>query len=378
MASFSILSANENVSSILRKVRIPAFLSALLFTGWPLNAQTFPLKTNESHLLTKKQIPFLINGRTADVYQDFATEFYNLQRYGNLGINTAFVTLPQTNIALTSKGKLDKDSRKQVRNLRKFSREAALYNIAIFVSTNTDSIMSPEIRNKYLDFVFQKMAGARNVSWIINNIDIQSEAITLINKNQLKATETGIEADFHIVYSPTVSPVSKPFIYQLKAGSLQSAGIIDSLRHSAYTTMMNGASGIIAAYCTQSKATLYNPVSQQLRQLKNTLDSLPWSQFRKFPQIISRTDSGNQQIDAAITRDSTIAAVYLRQYQTLSLNLSSFKTMLKFSWINPVTGKLIETSVLPDPQIQLFLPPYNDGKTSDWLLLITTFPEKHQ
>lgn len=355
------------------------FLYFLLF-GMPLNAQTFPLKVKDAHLVTKDQRPFLVNGRGADIYSNFTNELYNLQRYSYLGINTAFVTFPLKNVELTKKGQPIRDSRKKLKLLRRFAREASLYNIAVFVNIEEpDSSQNYYIRNKYLQYAFRTLFRNKNISWILSQQDINAETSAL-NKNQLIAEQNTNDSGTAHFFIQTKSPLanqrsSKPVVWVTTIDSNQPDSVYQTTRETAYTGIMNGAAGIITLN-KSSVNTLYNPASQQLKQWATTFDSIPWQNFVSYPELIAH-ETGNLNICAVTTRDSALAAVYFKRLTTLHLNLGSYKSNLKLIWINTFNGKVLETVIDPVPHNQLFMSPLTDSNASEWLLIMRTLPLKN-
>ncbi len=342
-----------------------------LLIGIQVNAQTFPLKVKDTHLVTKNQSPFLINGRSADIYGNFSNEIYNLQRYSYLAINTVLISVPSGNAELNKKGQPTKEWVKKIKLLRRFTREASLYNIAVFVAVeNPGSSENSYIRNKYLQYAFKTMYRNKNVTWILNRLD-NSEAVRP-NKNQLIAerdTTSSGTAHFFIQTNSALNPNgTKPLVLL--------TGLSDSsltIREAAYAGIMKGAAGII----NQTKAnTIYSPASQQLKQWATTFDSIPWTDFTAFPGLIDG-ESGNLGICSVTTRDSLVAAVYFRKLTSLHLNLSLYKPNLKLTWINTVNGKMLETVINPVPDFQIFMPPLSDDDACEWLLIMRQLPSKN-
>lgn len=349
-----------------------------LLLGMQLNAQTFPLKVKDAYLVSKDQRPFLINGRGADIYSNFSNELYNLQRYSYLDINTAFVNLSFDNAELTKKGQPTRDVVKKLKLLKRFTKEASLFNIAVFVAVeNHDATKNNYNRNKYLQYTFKTMFRNKNVTWILNSQDINSGAF-IINKNQLiaePASNASHAAHFLIQTKPPFQnqSLSKPIVLLTRTDLTQTDSIRVTPRETAYTGIMTGAAGIISL-TSSSTNPLYSPFSQQLKQWAATFDSIPWQNFMAFPEIIAHS---NLNIRAATTHDSALAVVYFKNLTTLHFNLSSFKSNLKLTWINTINGKVLETVINPIPHNQLFMSPFTDADSNEWLLIMSPLPSKN-
>lgn len=342
-----------------------------------LLAQNFPLTTSKDgkYITTKKGDPLLINGRLAGIFENFVPEINNLPRYQYMGINAACVALPNHRNPLDQKGKLSKNLRKDLKTLKRFTREAAFYNIAVFVVHACEIPPPNDVAARvWQEALFKTLRKFKNVCWLLDSATYsQTPHIQTghqlkglwINSQQLSPEPT----DCRFIASSSYISTSKPFLFLL-THTLANDSSAAIARHKAYGSMLKGASGILPHPETINSGSLYNPISSQLKQLKNVLDTLPWIGLTPYPEITDAEVLHQHKVIAFANKNSSLAVVYIPAYFTLPLHLNGFSAKLRFSWINPVSGKEFKTIIEPDPENQLFLPPLTDGINKDWLLII--------
>lgn len=256
------------------------------------------------------------------------------------------------------KGKPQKSVRKNIRILKRYIREAAIYNLGIMISCQN----SQSILNDTSNYLFKRLKRFRNVLWVMH----PDYPVSAFNKNprQLKGcfseNSNNSQANFSISSNADISDTSArvPVLFLSKPASFTDSSV-NLCRSNSYQAILRGFSGVITDQTTPK--SVYNPVTQQMKQLKTVFDSLQWINFQPEKQ---------NMLTCAYVKSSTQSVFYIPEHTTLNLNLSRYPSKIKLSWINTVSGKVLHAGASPLPENQLFLPPASDEKNAGWLLII--------
>ncbi|NJK95873.1 MAG: hypothetical protein HC905_14050 [Bacteroidales bacterium] len=71
--------------------------------------------------------------------------------------------------------------------------------------------------------------------------------------------------------------------------------------------------------------------------------------------------------------DSSLTVIYLPSFTSFTIDLSGFRSPLRTTWINPVSGKSYKGKAFPANYPQIFFPPVTE-ENKDWLLIIQMKP----
>jgi hypothetical protein len=345
-----------------RRTIFLAFLFSLVVSPFRTQAQTFPLKVkNNQFLETKKGKPVFIRACSYPLTSQTTQISYHLNRLSNSGINTLFISLNNSSL-----DKNPKSYSRQISHLRKVAKEAALFNLSVLIYPEDTFITETE------NSVFAKLKSLNNIIWLLNEDDFAQ--VHVFNPKQLRAvylnnakTDTiSIKTDLVVVEGLNLIK-SKPIIllFQEPAAFSDSAAL--AFRKVTYSGLIKGSTGIITQSLNNKKWSANNPFYFHMRLFSNIFDSIPWFQFKPVNNDFS---CGNQFLTSAKI-DTTSAFqlwLYYAKSGMISLNLSLFKSPLKFCWVQPSTGRAFYSQVNTEPAEQLFLPP--EVSSPDWLLII--------
>jgi hypothetical protein len=362
------------------------WLFVILFVMHPFSflfSQIFPLKQDISgkYFNTREKKPFLINAYPAGEFFNTEEVVRNITRLSYQGINTIYVRLLTNESRFDENGKPQRTERKKNIALKRLIREAAIKNMLVLIHPETNAPGKEGNRGLYLRYYSAKLKHFKHVAWILSESDFQDEKlISLFSSRQLKGLVINDSTAFNhhnfdfAVLSGTSrnSNFSKPTVLLINTNCPpeNSAAFI---RTQAYTAILEGNCGTIVNAPVDLSFSVVNPVTGNLRQMKAVFDTLGWHHWQANRAVFSSGSRHEMRYISVINNHLSQIVIYNPSGTPLHLNFDIFNPSnkkIKFTWINPVTGITFigYTNYLPSNQI--YLPPYMEGNTSDWLLLI--------
>lgn len=349
----------ENVIKLL--LLLP-FLMAFFFQ---IQAQSFPLKTGKTpYLETKNGEPFFICAATYNPHEQSTEKIlYHFTRLSNLGINTLFI--PLKNVKGNDQ---PKSYIRHINLLRQITRQAALNNLLVLIYP--EDTIAMKVSGKSIS---SKFKAYNNVIWVLNPNDFS--IFQTANRSQIKAVylkdTDSLKNEANLYISENTSALgmkpSRPVVLVYNE-SLFSDSAAYSLRKLAYGGLLQGSGGIILNQNTNKKWTANNPFYYQIHLFRNILDTIPLHSLEPAPGLVSLNNSLHA---ASVYKDKAQVSqtvLYRAQPGMFNLNLTSYKSQLKITWIHPSSGKAFHSEVMPNPAEQLFLPP--NIESPDWLMFI--------
>jgi hypothetical protein len=117
------------------------------------------------------------------------------------------------------------------------------------------------------------------------------------------------------------------------------------------------------------REALEMPGASNMTVMVDLMDTLPWWRLRPAPDLLA-TQPGQadarRTIVAARSEDGTVALVYAPMEQNVELRLSSLRTPLRGTWVDPRTGARYDAGGTPDAETWRLDTP-GDG---DWVLVL--------
>lgn len=344
-------------------------------------SQVFPLKQDVSgkYFITRTKSPFLINGYPSGELSNTDEVVKNITRLGYQGINTIYVRLLTNEACFDEKGIPQKTARKTIAALKRLLREAAMKNMFVLIHPETENTERDGSREQCLRYSAKKLKNFKHIAWVLSETDFQNEKlISGFSSKQLKGCLiTGFTSfnlpnfDF-VVCSDTckVSNSPKPVVQLIKMCESPETSA-ESIRNMVYTAILRGACGTIVNAPFGPSFSVLNPITGNLRQMKAVFDSSDWHQWQAYPSVLSPGNIQKMKSSSVSNHQLSKVVIYHPSGAPLHLNFSDFNTKLKLTWIHPGTGIKMEGLAHFCPSEQIFLPPYQEGIKSDWLLLIS-------